>query len=116
MISRRFLLTGGTAFLIAAPALVRAQSLMPIRVMEWEPDPPTPNLAHYFDHYADGSFFKETVNFDTRTSKVKWRLGCPGKFLWGFGKDLHLSQAEMRRRQVESWVTRRMLSTEPSHV
>lgn len=116
MIARRALLTGGSAFLIAAPALVRAQSLMPIRVMEWEPDPPTPNLAHYFDHYADGSFFEETVNFDTMTSKVDWCLGGYAFSSWGGGDFMSLTDAEMRRRQVESWVTRRMWSTEPSHI
>lgn len=114
MLSRRSLLTGGAALLIAAPALVRAQSLMPIRVMEWEPDPPTPNLAHYFDHYADGSFFEETVNFDTMTSKIKWRWS-EGDYgtIWIRG-GVSLTDAESKRRQVESWAIRRCWG--PSHV
>lgn len=45
MIGRRTLLTGLGSLMIGAPALVRASSLMPIKVADWTPlAPPTNEL------------------------------------------------------------------------
>lgn len=109
MISRRSLFIGGATFgaslLIAAPSIVRPRSLMPIRPMIWEPETlPPPNVAHFFEHYGDGSFFEETVNFDTRTSTIKWQYAIP---LWGGQElDVPLQAAEDRRLRIENFARR----------
>ena len=43
LIKRRALLTGLGSFLIGAPAIVRASSLMPIKVVDWTQFPPPAN-------------------------------------------------------------------------
>ena len=47
LIKRRALLTGLVSLIVGAPAIVRASSLMPVKVVEWTPLAPSANEKHY---------------------------------------------------------------------
>lgn len=112
MLTRRSLLISAGASLIAAPAIVRASSLMPIQPLlcHLEGGYYPGRYAHYYDGWADGTSFIETVDFETRTSEIRWTLGSMQErppYFRGAGCFVPLEHAEMRRRQVENWATRR---------
>ncbi len=115
MITRRSILTGAGALLVAAPSIVRAQSIMPVRplVCHLEGGYYPGRYAHFYDGWADGTSFTETVDFHTHTSEIQWTLGRHSEIL--SGGNVSLSRAEMWRRSVEGWAERRTF-TEPSHV
>ena len=49
LIKRRALLTGLGSFIVCAPAIVRASSLMPVKLVEWTPLSPPVNELHWPD-------------------------------------------------------------------
>lgn len=100
--SRRALLTGAGALLIAGPAIVKSSSIMPVRPMLWTGPTFEPGrFVHIAEFWPDGSYFKETADMVERTSSIEWGIGKH----WGPylpPRELSFQKAEQVRRSIES--------------
>ena len=112
MITRRALISGASAALIAGPSIVRAQSLMPIRPLVWEPpmiwgpqDFEPGRFQHFGQWYADGSYFNETTDLVNRVSSVEINITGSGNFR---NPRCSLEAAESASRALANTIKRRV--------